>query len=455
MKKNTNESFPQGSPFFRSQILHLDELARGQGFPSFVPVLDGSVPDKDYSHPPVITQLALCCLEIALARYWGSLGVKPDVVLGHSLGEYAALHVAGVLSAADAIFLVGQRARMLEQKCRIGSHKMLAVRASVAQIETSAAGKLPYEIACVNSTKETVLSGPVADLDALKPVLEGDGYKCHSLDVAFAFHSAQTDPILEEYEAITSSGIVFHEPLMPIISPLLGKVIFDDKAVNANYMRRTTREPVNLVPALARAMEIGTIDKDTAWVEIGPHPVCTGFVKSNISSVKVAIASFRRGDNNWTTMAQALAALHCAGVAVNWNEFHRPFERGLRLLPDLPTYKWNDKTYWIQYNGDWALTKGNTFYDAEKATLTNQQGPAALPSKSSLSTSTVQRIVEEEFNGTAGSVAMQSDLSQPDFRSAAWGHKMNECGVVTSVCLNLLQALLVQAPLTATACHRD
>ena len=426
--KSSNLDLFHYSPYFRTQILHLDALAQGQGFPSFVPAVDGSHP-KDHQHSQVITQLALVCTEIAIAKYWGSLNVKPDIVIGHSLGEYAALHVAGVLSASDTIFLVGQRARMLEQKCKIGSHKMVAVRASLDQIQKSASGK-HFEIACVNGPKDVVLAGTEVDMDAIIPLLEADGYKSFSLDVAFAFHSAQTDPILDEFEAIANSGVLFQAPHLPIISPLLSKVIFDDKTVNAKYLRRATRESVNFLSALETAYKIGTIDDETAWIEIGPHPVCLGFIRSTLTPINVAVPSLRRGNDNWTTMAQSLTTLHCAGVQVGWNEFHHPFEKGLQLL-DLPTYAWNDKTYWIQYNGDWALTKGNTFYDAEKG-LNKAQFALPVPT-SGPNTSTVQQIIEQSFNGTAGTVVMQSDLTQAEFRAAAWGHKMNGCGVVTSV----------------------
>ena len=427
-----NLSLFHDSPFFRSQISHLDELAQSQGFPSFIPVLDGSHP-KEHAHPPVMTQLALVCTEIALAKYWASLNVRPEVVVGHSLGEYAALHVAGVLSASDAIFLVGRRALLLEQRCQAGSHKMVAVRASLEQIETSAR-EHPYEVACINGPKETVLSGPSTDMDSLIPVLETDGYKCFSLDVAFAFHSAQTDPVLDEFEMIANSGVLFQAPHLPIISPLLGKVVFDEKTINGSYVRRATRESVNFLEALRTAHRIGTISDETAWIEIGPHPVGIGFVKSTLGPRNVAVPSLRRGEDDWTILSQSLAALHCAGVQISWDEFHKPFERALKLL-DLPTYAWNDKTYWIQYNGDWALTKGNTFYDAEKGLNKKIATSAQSHSLSSLSTSTVQRIVEESFHGTAGTVVMESDLMQPDFRAAAWGHKMNGCGVVTSVSL--------------------
>nr|A0A067XNI2.1 RecName: Full=Non-reducing polyketide synthase ptaA; AltName: Full=Pestheic acid biosynthesis cluster protein A [Pestalotiopsis fici W106-1]AGO59040.1 PtaA [Pestalotiopsis fici] len=415
------------SKYFRDQILQLDSFAQGQGFPSFVPAIDGSFP-KEHTHRPVVTQLALLCTEIALAKYWASLGVKPDVVIGHSLGEYAALHVAGVLSASDAIFLVGQRALMLEKKCQAGSHKMLAVRASLAQVQ-EAAGELPYEVACINGQKDTVLSAAKDDIDKLASVLESAGYKCFSLDVAFAFHSAQTDPILDDFESVSRTGVLFQAPNLPVISPLLGKVVFNDKTINANYVRRATRESVDFLSALEAAQKISIIDESTTWIEIGPHPVCMGFIRSAVPSIKVASPSIRRGENNWQTLVQTLGALHLAGIPVDWNEYHRPFEQALRLL-DLPTYSWNDKTYWIQYNGDWALTKGNTFYDAEKAAKAPRVGGDLPPSP--ISTSTVHRVIGETFDGTAGTVDIQSDLMQQDFHDAAYGHKMNNCGVVTS-----------------------
>jgi monodictyphenone polyketide synthase len=432
LKSYNLELFHQ-APYFRAQILQLDAIAESQGFPSFLSVLDGSPRDHLCLHSPVTMQLAQVCTQIALARYWATLGVKPDVLIGHSLGEYAALQVAGVLSASDVIFIVGNRARMLEQRCQVGSHKMVAVRGSVEQIQRIAGGR-PYEIACINGPKDTVLSGTVGEMDGLLPILEQAGHKCFSLDVAFAFHSAQVDPILDDFEALITSGVLFQPPQIPVISPLLNKVVFDDKSINARYMQRATREVVNFRSALEAAYEMGAINDETAWIEIGPHPVCIGFVRATLTSTLPAtVASLRRGENNWITLAQSLATLHCVGVPIAWNEFHQPFEPALRLL-DLPSYAWNNKTYWIQYNGDWALTKGNNFYDAEKGLC----GPLGnqVESKSSLSTSTVHRIVDESFVGAAGTVVMQADLMQADFRAAAWGHKMNNCGVVTSVSLH-------------------
>ncbi|KAI1421559.1 putative polyketide synthase [Xylaria sp. FL1777] len=426
--KSSNLELYHHSAYFQSQIHHLDALAQAQGFPSFVSALDGTHP-KDHQHSAVVTHLALTCSEIALAKLWESLGVKPTVVVGHSLGEYAALHVAGVLSASDAIYLVGQRAMLLEERCKVGSHKMVAVRGSLAQIQETA-GSLPYEIACINGPKDVVLSGPVSDIFAVIPVLEAAGLKCSTLDVAYAFHSAQTDPIIDEFRDIATRGVIYQQPNLPVISPLLNKVVFDGKTINGSYMSQSTRQTVNFLSALETAHDIGAIDTETAWIEIGPHPVCMGFVKSIFSHVQVAAPSLRRGEDNWTTMANTMAALHGAGVKIEWDAWHAPFEKSLKLL-DLPTYAWNDKTYWLQYNGDWALTKGNTFYDSEKGLNALRQISPAI-SKSSLSTSSVHRIIEEHVEGTAGTVVMEADLVQAEFRAAAWGHKMNGCGVVTS-----------------------
>ncbi|PKX92325.1 putative polyketide synthase [Aspergillus novofumigatus IBT 16806] len=365
--KSWNLQLFHDSPYFRAQILHLDTLAQGQGFPSFVPAIDGSYP-QDHAHSPIITQLALVCTEIALAKYWASLGVQPDVVVGHSLGEYAALHIAGVLSASDAIFLVGQRASLLKDRCQPSSHQMMAVRASLAQIEQFA-GSLPYEVACVNGPREMVLSGTREEMAAVAKPLQAEGFNCIVLEM---------DPILDQFEALAASGVVFQAPNLPVISPLL----------NSLYT-------VNFLSAMEMAHKISTIDDATVWVEIGPHPVCVNFVRSSLPTTSVTVPSFRRAEDNWVTLTN---------MPVDWNEFHQP---------------WNEKTYWIQYKGNWALTKGNTFYDDEAPQANALAGLAP-----ELRTSTVQQIIHEQFDGTAGSI--------PDFLAAAYGHKMNGRGVVTS-----------------------
>lgn len=423
------------APIFRRYIQHLDMLAQAQGFPSFLFTIDGTGPEQDESSA-VITQLALLCLEMALAHYWQSLGVTPDVVIGHSLGEYAAMKVAGVISASDAIFMVGRRAEMLQSVCAPNTYCMVAVRASLLDIAETAQGQT-YTVACINSPRDTVLSGSVEDMDKVTLVLEAAGFRCFKLKVPYAFHSEQTDPILKDFESLCNSGVVFHEPKMPIISPLLGKVVFDNRTFNAEYVRRATREAVDFVSALENAEGI-SIDSDTIWIEIGPHPVCTGLIHHTLSSQILAMPSMRRGEDNWKTMAETMGLLYLAGVGVDWNEFHKPFENQLRLL-DLPKYAWDEKKYWIRYKGDWCLTKGNTYYD-------DRLNVPASHTVSEPISSLVHTIIEKSIDGIQGSIVMQSNLMQKDFLAAANGHRMNDCAVVTSVRCYITFLLLPALP---------
>lgn len=158
-----------------------------------------------------------------------------------------------------------------------------------------------------------------------------------------------------------------------------------------------------------------------AWIEIGPHPVFIGFAQSILPSLAAAVHSLRQWEDDWKTFSQSLAALHMAGAQVGWCEFHSLFEFkcGLGLL-DLPRYAWNSKNHWIQYNGEWAPSKGNTFYNAEKAAAaasSQTSNPLAAP-RSSLRTSLVNRVVEDSFSGLAWRVVVQSNMMQADFLAA-------------------------------------
>lgn len=414
------------APVFREQIEHFDRLAQNQGFPSFIPALNGSE-HQSHVHAPVVTQLALLCTEMALAAYWASLGVTPQVVVGHSLGEYAAMNVAGVLSANDAIFLVGSRALMLEKKCAVGSHSMLAVRTPADNI-TEHLHDTHIDIACINGPSETVLSGPKDEIDTLTEKLEAKSYRCVKLPVAFAFHSQQTDPVLDDIEALAKAGVIFREPRMPIISPLLRKVIYDARSISAKYVRDATRLTVDFLSAMEAARTVLAIDDETVWLELGPHAVCTNFIKASIPSTELAVPSLRRDESNWKTITDALASLHLAGVDIDWAAYHTPFETNLRLL-DLPSYCFSEKNHWLQYQGDWCLTKGNDFY-TEKTM--NSDAPRKFKT-SPIQTSTVQEIIEDTVQENSATLRMRSDVMQPGFLSAANGHRMNNCGVVTSV----------------------
>ncbi|KAL2866114.1 non-reducing polyketide synthase nscA [Aspergillus lucknowensis] len=414
---------------FRTQVLQLDQIAQRLGFPSVVPVIDGSIDDGPVS--PVLSQLSVVVLEMALARFWSLLGIRVSAVVGHSLGEYAALAVAGVLSYADALYLVGRRAQLIEERCSEGSHAMLSVRATVDDIEDLVAGDpatadIAFEISCCNTAQDTVIGGARDDLNTIRQALEAKSIKCTLLDVPYAFHTAQMDPILDALED-TARHIAFKAPSIPVLSPLLAAAVFDGKSINAGYLRRATRETVDFVGALEAAQDFGIVDAKTLWVDVGPHPICAGLVRA-IDPAAVTVASCRRNEDNLATMSKALVTLHLAGVTPCWAEYFGPREREYSLL-HLPKYSWNETDYWIPYIGTWTLDKARLKYgETEKKNSLS----ALLSQPSALRTSLVHQITAETVEGTTATLDTLSDMQHPDFLEALHGHKMNNCGVATS-----------------------
>jgi acyl transferase domain-containing protein len=375
---------------------------------------------------PLVTQLTIVVIEIALARFWIRLSIKPSVVIGHSLGEYTAMVVASVVLAADAIFLAGKRAELILATCEIGSHVMLSVRASVEVIKKFSSGHNSFEVSCMNSHDDTVISGARKDIEASRAALERNGIKCTQFDVPFAFHTAQMDPMLDSFERI-AKHITFKTPSVPIISPLLSNCIFDGKTANAKHLSRASREPVDFVSALEAAQDLGIIDDKTVWADIGPHPVCGAFVRSYIHNAKV-VSSLRRNGDNFATVPNSLATLHCEGFQIRWNEYFRPYEKAHNLLT-LSNYRWNDKAHWIPYTGTWTLdiahSKDNSNKKSALGTLTS--------SGSSLTTSSVHQVISEELGDSTGELTAVSDIMHPDFLAAVKVHMMNGYGVATAL----------------------
>ncbi|GAP83149.2 putative polyketide synthase [Rosellinia necatrix] len=407
---------------FRQAIDEYNQLAFIHGFPSFLPLIDGSEPEVQ-KLSPVVVQLGLASFEMALARLWGSWGIQPSVVLGHSLGEYAALHIAGALSASDTIFLVGARAQLLVEKCTAGTHAMLAVHGSVDTVtEALGASAKPTNIACINGPRETVLGGSSINIADVAEQLSNAGFRCTQLKVPFAFHSAQVEPILDEFETLARS-VKFHKPTVPIISPLLGKLI-ENETIDPTYLRNHARDTVNFLGGLVHAQESGVIDEKTVWLEVGPHPVCANMVKAAFGASTIAAPSLRRNESPYTTLSSTLCTLHSAGLNLDWNEYHRDFDSTTRLL-DLPTYSFDLKNYWLQYTGDWCITKN-------RGAAASPLAKAIEPAKPKLSTTTVQKITKEEVNGDIAILETESDLLEEKLSLICSGHLVNGTALTPS-----------------------
>ncbi|KAL3459999.1 hypothetical protein BJX64DRAFT_278756 [Aspergillus heterothallicus] len=412
-------------PPYRTEIHNLERICKLHGFPSILPALNrpgaghtAEAGNTDKHITPLVAQLTTTCVQIALVRLWARLGVTPQIVVGASLGEYAALYASGTLSASDAIYLVGQRALLMEELCTRDTHAMLAVQASVDDIAQCVPDKSIYEISCVNSTRSVTIAGLETDIVHVDAQLTSSGFRTTLLNVPYAFHSSQVDPILDPFDKV-SKTILIRRPNVAVISPLLADIVHAGEDIPLSYLRKATRSTVSLGDALAKACADGLVTAQTAWIEIGVHQTYSGALRAAIPGAQAIVPSLRSDEDNWSTFARGMAVLHEAGVRLNWDEWYRPFEPELRLL-DLPSYQWNLKNHWIQYNGDWLLTK-------DKGNVSAEQRPSRLTAiPACLRTPLLHDVVEEEFTGGRGRIVIQSNIHDDEFFAVASGHKM--CG---------------------------
>ncbi|KAL8939701.1 MAG: hypothetical protein Q9216_003215 [Gyalolechia sp. 2 TL-2023] len=408
------------SALFRTEISRLNEMTIAQGLPSFLPAIDGSLDEHKLSAS--VTQLALVCVQMALVELWASWGIRPSAVIGHSLGEYAALCAAGVLSKDDTIHLVGHRARLLEEHCTPNTHQMLVIKASLAEV-TRVNGDVPYEVACINSPDETVICGSVDHMAKSALNLKQAGFKCLIMDLPYAFHSLQVEPILTEFEGL-AAGAIFHKPTIPVVSSFLGRLVDTDGVFSPKYLSDHARAPVNFLGAVRAAADAGVFDpKRTIFVEIGAHPVCTAMIRSSLDSDFLGVPSLHKAEDAWKTLSNSLCSLFSTGLDIDWRQFHLQYDSSHELLV-LPAYCFDNKNYWIDYVNDWCLHK------TEPRVLHHTTEPAQPISK--LSTSSVHYISSEVVEGNTCTVVAQSDLSSSILRNAVLGHSVNGIGLCPS-----------------------
>ncbi|THY13928.1 polyketide synthase [Aureobasidium pullulans] len=397
---------------FRADVQHMDMLARQNGFATILALIEGT--EEIETLTPVTVQLGTCIFQIALARFWMSLGVEPCYVLGHSLGEYAALAISGTLSINDAIYLCGQRATLIQEMCVQDTHCMLAVEASQNELATLIEDTAA-EFACINGPTSVVISGEKSEIEQVCAKLSVLRKRFTRLPVPYAFHSAQVEPMLDELDR-TASRVRFNKPSVPIVSSVTGSVITDETDLNPKYIRQHCRNVVNFEAAVKKTQSSALITPDTISIEIGPHPILCSMVKSIAGPQSRCYPSLRAREDMLKTLTGSLTSLYLAGVAVNWDEYHRDFASCRKVL-SLPTYNWDLENYWIAYEGDWCLTRGEK---AEPPTP-----PQSIDRQPLRLSSSVHDIIEEVYDKDQASIITESDFNDPELLPVAHGHQVN------------------------------
>ena len=333
------------APVFRASIdASAAVLATVWSGPSLLDVLYGDnaealLADARYVQPAIVA------VELALAALWRSWGVEPVVVAGHSLGEYAAAAIAGVMTEANALRLVAARGRLMAALPAVAC-AMTSVPASVAAVQTALGAEFgrTVELAADNGRSQCVLTGLTVDVERAEVRLrETLAVECRRLVATTnAFHSRYIEPMLDAFER-EAQAIPFAAPAIPVSWNLGRSVLASHVAPDASYWRRQTRQAVQFGDAIASLRDRGV----THAIEIGPHPVLTGLVAAaDDPQLPVGIASLRRGRGSWETISSGVAQWWTAGGSVDWLKFDAPYARRTVALP---TYPFARERHWLRY----------------------------------------------------------------------------------------------------------
>ena len=287
-------------------------------------------------------QPAIFAVEMGLARLWQSWGIEPDVVLGHSVGQYAAACVAGVFSLEDGARLIAERGRLFGSLPAGG--RMVAVFADPEYVERAANAFPRVSVGAYNG-RNTVLSGPGEDLEQIVATCSQDATRCTWLETSHAFHSELLDPVLDEFESFATQ-FTYAAPALPLVCNRTGAVLTAEAPINAAYWRKHSRQPVQFTESVRTVAALGC----SVLMEIGPQPILTAAALQTwpeSAAAPTAIVSLRKGANAQRQITEALAMTYVCGHRLNFAA--RQHTPGRRM--ELPTYPFQRRRYWPKASG--------------------------------------------------------------------------------------------------------
>ncbi|MDF5712713.1 MAG: type I polyketide synthase [Rhizonema sp. NSF051] len=344
---NMGRQLYETQPIFRQTIEQCDEILRPYLEHSLLEVLYPTEIEEQISsllNQTAYTQPALFALEYALYQLWKSWGIEPDVVMGHSVGEYVAATVAGVFSLEDGLLLIAQRGQLMQQLPSGG--EMVSLMATEAQVR-EVIGSLPNTvalaqpivgIAAINSSQSVVISGASEDIAAICEQSKLQGIKTKRLQVSHAFHSPLMTPMLANFAAV-ANNVTYNQPRIAIVSNVTGQLA-NENMTTAEYWVNHVRQTVQF------ASSMQTLQGYEVYLEIGPKPTLLGMGRECLpDSEGVWLPSLRPGVPEWQQLLSSLGELYVAGVQVDWLGMNRDYPRQKVALPNYPFQR---QRYWIK-----------------------------------------------------------------------------------------------------------
>ncbi len=328
-------------PIFRAAIDRIDGLLRAHVSWSLVEEMFAPE-ERSRLEKTEIVQPTLFALQVGLVELLKSWGIKPQSVIGHSVGEIAAAHIAGVLSLDDALRLVALRGRIMQKAT--GNGKMAWVALPPANAMRAIAGlEDDLAIAAINDPDSSVLSGDTRALEVVLADLGKQGVVSRMLRVDYAFHSPQMEPLAQEFS--TSLGPIANGACnLALYSTVTGKRV-DAAEFDTAYWAENIRSTVNLAGAVARALEDGY----RLFVEIGPHAVLTANLQQCIAAMNVeahAAPTLRRNAEEKRALLDTVGTIHVHGGAIAWPNLYTDGHQ----VVSLPAYPWQRERYWVDFS---------------------------------------------------------------------------------------------------------
>jgi len=338
-------------PVFQETIQRCDELLRQYADWSLLEELTASE-ENSHINSTQIAQCAIFSVQVALAALWRSWGIIPEAIVGHSVGEVAAAHVAGVLSLEDAITVIFHRSRL--QAKTAGTGKMLAVGLSLESATLVIAG---YEdrvsVGAVNSPSSVTLSGDGSALEEIAKSLELKEIFCRFLQVEVPYHSPLMEPLKAEL-AECLQGINPQAATIPLFSTVTGQQV-EGPEIDGAYWGQNMRNPVLFVTAVEELLQAGY----DLFLEISTHPVLTNYISecaANQSKTAATLPSLRRKEPEQIVMQGSFGKLYTLGYPVDW---HRLYPQGQFVR--LPSYPWQRERYWNESEESQQARLGQTY----------------------------------------------------------------------------------------------
>ncbi|MCP2341499.1 malonyl CoA-acyl carrier protein transacylase [Actinomadura rupiterrae] len=308
--------------------------------------------DADLLNQTLFTQAGLFAVEVALFRLVEAWGLRPDFVLGHSVGEIAAAHVAGVLSLADAARLVAARGRLMQALPAGGA--MAAVQTDEEHLQEflTSQGLTDVGIAAVNAPGSIVVSGAANQVEQVVEWCKGQGRKATRLQVSHAFHSPLMDPMLAQFREVAES-VTPRPAEIALVSNLTGTVA-DEEYGTPDYWVRHVRQPVRFADSIAFLHTQGA----SRFLELGPGTALTSLITQNPPALSASgspqpdplvVPTLRKGQDEPRTLLTGLAQAFVAGVDLDWKQV---FDGTGATWTDLPTYAFDHRRYWAHNPND-------------------------------------------------------------------------------------------------------